>query len=78
MHEQMRKCLFFQIFPGNKNAYDQAGFGSLGVDARSLRFISSAYVGQPCMRVEIWGLRKYIYVDQFLFKFRKNNFLHKI
>ena len=57
-----------QIFPGNKNAY-QASFGTLGHNTRSLRFILSAYVGQPCMRVEVWGKSKFFLFTLFMLMF---------
>ena len=43
---------------GNINAYKQAAPRRFSVDARLLRFIPLAYVGQPCMRVEVWGESK--------------------
>ena len=48
-----------QIGAGNRNAYDDASWENAGVDeTRALRFIPIRYVGQPCMRVLLWGKSK--------------------
>ncbi|CAB4036285.1 retinoschisin-like, partial, partial [Paramuricea clavata] len=44
------------MLQGNKNAYHYAAWRNLRVLARALRFIPLTYVGQPCMRVDTWGL----------------------
>ena len=50
--------LLLQVFQGSKNAFDSASYETLYLDGRALRFIIAAYVGQPCMRVETWGVSK--------------------
>ena len=43
-----------------ENSYNQAKFGYLRVTTRALRVIPLTYIGQACMRVEIWGKSKLI------------------
>ena len=52
-----RSCVFlFQ--QENKNAYNKAALWYRSINARLLRFIPLTYVGQPCMRFELFGQSK--------------------
>ena len=50
-------CLHFQIFRGNKNAYNYAAIRPVDGDitARAVRFIPLNSVVQTCMRVQLCG-----------------------
>ena len=50
------------MFQGNKNAYEHAAVRDIFyMKTRALRFIPLTYVGQPCMRFDIWGESKLLH-----------------
>ncbi|XP_046857453.1 receptor-type tyrosine-protein phosphatase T-like isoform X2 [Xenia sp. Carnegie-2017] len=55
------ESVFYQnsqkVFPGNKNAYNDAAISNItgGIRTRALRIIPLSYTGQPCLRTEVCG-----------------------
>ena len=60
--EEILRCYCRLQILGNKNAYNDVAIRKFegGIRISALRYIPLSFIGQPCMRIEICGVGKFV------------------